>query len=144
MSCRCFCWLGLRATQSHHIGHADGQRVGLGHPVVRFIGSAHGPAPYSKSDAQVSEPMQVSQVRYVNWCAHLDKQLPCSTWLGLQASPSHQTKHADGQRIGLGPPLLRFIGSARGPAPYSNERRQGESRRCLFHRILSWTSAPFK
>ena len=56
----------------------------------------------------------------VNCCNHLDHQLPWSLWLGLQASWSHQTWHANVQDIGLGAAVVRFIVSCRGPARHIN------------------------
>ena len=56
----------------------------------------------------------------VNCCDHLDHQLPWSLWLGLQASWSHQTWHAHGQRIDLGTGVVCFIVSCRGPLRHTN------------------------
>ena len=51
----------------------------------------------------------------------VDKQLPWSLWLGLQATWSHQTWHAHGQSIAPGATVVRFIVSFRGPASHTND-----------------------
>ena len=98
----CSLWLGLQASWSHQTWHGHGQGMGLAAAVVRLI------VPYQGSAGRRHDlPPSSCEMAKVNCCR--DQQLPCSLWLGLQASWSHQTWHGHGQGMGLGAAVVRLI-----------------------------------
>ena len=107
-------WLGLQASCSHQTWRGHGQSIGSGAAVVRFIVSC----PWLARHTNDLPPSKCEMAK-VNCCR--DQQLPWSLWLGLQASCSHQTWRGNGQSIGPGGAVVRFIVSCRGPARHTND-----------------------